>query len=174
MAKGAIKDWLALKNVVLPRDGKGGVIVKGAWQDKYDATLWHPVEHANVPADTTVRAGSHFQAHLDLHRVKVWTELGAVTSIDQTRDFDLEELFGDFVDFMGQKSTLADVLRACMIYTMEGVAEDEVGSMPFTEQPVRASDILGGFMEPPMVKRFIEQAKQLVNEKAQVEVNKEQ
>lgn len=160
-----IKRYLAVMNVVLPF---GGAVLSGKVLDEHDHTKWNTVNGEPYPAGTIVAAGSTFEAYLNAQRERIWLRMGAVSSPDAKLHFDLEQVFADRVMYLSRQVTLADVLRAHMLTTLEAIADDESGTIPLSEaaspdhkpNPIKASELLSAYGDAEQVAAWLKAAAQ--------------
>lgn len=162
--------YLALQNIY---DHRPIRVVKGAYQDSTDANEWHEVENGVAPEGAIVRAGSVVDMDLPQWRVRRSIK-GSILAPFEKIDgyhFDLEKVFGyDMVDhFDGKPAPITEVLHEYGIFTLEQVANNQPGVVPFTPQntmptPMPLRMILSSFCEGDerQVKMWIEAAKAAV------------
>jgi hypothetical protein len=138
--------------------------------EKLDNGNWIPIENETVPPDVILRAGSVVekspaQAKIGI-RNKRYAEMGTPLHTN------LESVFSMPVPFMGKdnQSSLADVLRAYRINTLEQVAENAEGRVPFSDgkqkggTPIRVKEILltHGSKDTEQVDEWMATAKEIV------------
>lgn len=117
------KRWRAIRNLVMPAEA---LIIEGRYLDDKDRTLWRTAKNQTVPEETIVESGSVFEVELTRRHEKVWLEIEAIATLPagEQLHFNLEDLFG---------AEGAALLRASDIWTLEDVAVEKEGAVPYTE-----------------------------------------
>lgn len=155
---------LAVSNLVAPAESADTLIVKGAYQDK-QTLAWVEADNVAVPSGTVIAASSIFEAYLDDAHLGFWVSHGHAAEATTTRHFDLEQVFARGVVFLGDKMTLADVLRLHMIYTLEEVVENKPAHTIeglSAQDEIPAQTILYQFGDERQVTRWLNEARAIL------------
>lgn len=134
--------YLALQNIY---DHQPFKLVNGYYQDTNDALHWIEGKDYAVPDGVIVKAGSIVDMDLAQYRQKRAVKNGILSPLSEMEQhhFDLGVIFGmDIRDhFDGRPATMVDILHEYGIFTVEQVAKEASGVVPFTPQNAAPSKI---------------------------------
>ena len=156
---GEKKPYVLLKDVC-PQTPK--MVVEGALlNDKRDT--WVDVVNEEAPGGSFIRAGSTIL--LTEPQAKELNGFNAIVPSGSTAHFDLDTIFDFRVEYFGNTTTLAEVLRAHSITTLEMIVENSVGFRPLLDKKkgtIKAQEVLYLFGDKDKVAGWIEQAKKSI------------
>jgi hypothetical protein len=132
---------------------------------------WVRIENQIVPKDVTVRTGSVIEK--SDAQAKFGIKQGWYAPVGKQLNTNLESIFGQTVEFgKGNQATLANVLRSYRINSLEQVAENAEGRIPFSDgkqkggQIIHVKEIFGLHgIDNDQATMFIEMAQQAIKEK---------
>jgi hypothetical protein len=150
------------------------LIIQGRVLDKQTRD-WVEVKNKKVPARSFICAGSIVEKTESQARAML--RMGVYTPAGTEMHFNLEDIFGedrvpfgaDSVDgknYGAHQTSIAEVLRSHGIHTVEAIAENAMGTIPFEQGKIAVVDILGALADEGEVEAWIARAKEIVGQKA--------
>ena len=134
--------FLALQHIF---DHMPFTLVEGYYQNPNDASEWIQATNYSVPDGVIVKAGSVVDMNLPQYRQKRAVKNGILADFSEMENyhFNLDAVFGhDMVNhFDNRPATFVDILHEYGIFTLEQIAQEQAGIVPFTPQNTAPSKL---------------------------------